>query len=170
MTEDLDPKALDPSVRAEIGRIRALFSPSAGDREDLITYAKEVASLRASLPAQADVTGEVVKPLDEEWDGLDCYCGGGWKVGHAAGCPEGNDLATTIATAVMRWAAPHLKHIVSFNVLRDCIAAELPASPPAPLRRVRERPPLVIADDDPPAPLQEGWVKDARRALGGNDG
>jgi len=25
---------------------------------------------------------------DDGWDGLDCACGGGWKVGHAAGCPE----------------------------------------------------------------------------------
>lgn len=23
-----------------------------------------------------------------DWDGLDCGCGGGWKVGHRAGCPE----------------------------------------------------------------------------------
>lgn len=22
------------------------------------------------------------------WAGMDCYCGGGWRVGHAAGCPE----------------------------------------------------------------------------------
>lgn len=25
---------------------------------------------------------------DHEWDGLSCGCGGGWLVGHNAGCPE----------------------------------------------------------------------------------
>ena len=25
---------------------------------------------------------------EHEWDGLSCYCGGGWLVGHNAGCPE----------------------------------------------------------------------------------
>jgi len=23
-----------------------------------------------------------------KWAGMDCYCGGGWRIGHAAGCPE----------------------------------------------------------------------------------
>lgn len=26
--------------------------------------------------------------VDDDWDGLDCACGGGWKIGHASGCPE----------------------------------------------------------------------------------
>jgi hypothetical protein len=33
---------------------------------------------------------EIAKAIrnEAEWEGLSCCCGGGWKVGHAAGCPE----------------------------------------------------------------------------------
>lgn len=35
-------------VLKEMERIRALFHPSEGDAEDLVTYAKEIVKLRAS--------------------------------------------------------------------------------------------------------------------------
>jgi hypothetical protein len=39
------------TVLAEMDRIRAAIAPASGDKEDLITYAKEVVGLRAAPPA-----------------------------------------------------------------------------------------------------------------------
>lgn len=29
---------------------------------------------------------------NHEWDGFSCSCGGGWMIGHAAGCPEADNV------------------------------------------------------------------------------
>lgn len=43
--------------------------------------------------AEKDMTATEASELakikeDHSWDGLSCYCGGGWMVGHRDGCPE----------------------------------------------------------------------------------
>lgn len=117
-------KITDPDAMSEAEHKTELYS-------GLCKLGNHMCWLAEAIAAFSRVGPVAVKLLDESWEGLDCYCGGGWKVGHADGCPEGADLATSVATAVMRWVTPHLKHIVSFNTLRECVAAELPATPPA---------------------------------------
>jgi hypothetical protein len=46
---EVELKPVEPLVRQEMQRIRALFVSSPDDKEDLITYAKEIVSLRQSL-------------------------------------------------------------------------------------------------------------------------
>lgn len=42
--------AISGEVQREMQRIKRLFEPGGGDREDLITYAKEIVALRATSP------------------------------------------------------------------------------------------------------------------------
>lgn len=46
-----------------------------------------------AIPAEAS---------DNEWEGLDCGCGGGAKVGHKAGCPENAAAAITAIETIGR--------------------------------------------------------------------
>lgn len=44
----------------------------------------------STLSAESLARYEEIKE-EHSWDGLSCYCGGGWLVGHRDGCPEAAD-------------------------------------------------------------------------------
>lgn len=62
VSEEMGAAHVKADVEAEMARIRNLFTPSDSDKEDLITYAKSVVSLRAALRVPAP-TGEGVVDL-----------------------------------------------------------------------------------------------------------
>jgi len=93
-----------------------------------------------------------------------------------------NAYVEAIATAVMRWARPHLKHMVAFSVLCEAIEGAIsnaaPSNPPAPsdgLRALREALENLaeILEKDCDCPPCEGsdapaehWLGVAKRLLG----
>lgn len=50
--------------------------------EKLVSFVK-AGTLTAEQKAEFDHLAD-----EHSWDGLSCYCGGGWLVGHRSGCPE----------------------------------------------------------------------------------
>lgn len=69
-------------LRAENERLREALDIRAA-RIDAVY---EICAQIADHPAAPGIA----KKIREEaaWEGLDCSCGGGWKVGHLSGCPE----------------------------------------------------------------------------------
>lgn len=55
--------------------------------------------VRADLVSEIDPAAANTDRETEDWDGLECSCGGGWKVGHRAGCPEAHIIPQTSASA-----------------------------------------------------------------------
>ena len=97
----------------------------------------------------------------DEWDGLDCYCGGGWKVGHAAGCPEDADdalisqqeavrLATDLLLSItgQEGGQPRINWYLLRNRIADAFAKLSPSSHPR-----------------SPAPKALEWIKHVRSSV-----
>ena len=62
------------------------------DPETIAAAMTELIERRKGDSAIVEACAKVAE--DDSWDGLDCACGGGWKVSHAFGCPE--DQSETI--------------------------------------------------------------------------
>lgn len=61
-------------------------------RERRLKYHQQIETLLVIIAASPVPTARAAEVdeihEDHAWDGLSCSCGGGWLVGHAAGCPE----------------------------------------------------------------------------------
>ena len=59
------------------------------DRLEYRSVIERLVVLAVKQGLSADESAELSKIKENnEWDGLGCSCGGGWLVGHLAGCPD----------------------------------------------------------------------------------
>jgi hypothetical protein len=73
-------------------KLRGMKQMTDLNRETRLAYHTTIGRLLKFAKSQT-LTGDEMDEVDKiaeehSWDGLSCGCGGGWLVGHLAGCPE----------------------------------------------------------------------------------
>jgi len=113
-----------------------------------------VQDLRSALTSSKPDAPQPSGPV-EDWDGLDCSCGGGWKVGHRAGCPEANagvpvadaDIAGAMAKADWSGVSIGNKALIRAAISRLTHPTPQPSGPVVALEDKREE---MLATVTPP--------------------